>query len=95
MSNPLNKAQRAHGHLLLGAPVPQLVRFAAKRVFQRYEDTLMILEAENKRIYEALLKHGNHIGDCPQRGKLMPDACTCGFRVAIAVDHIDRGLFRE
>ncbi len=47
------------------------------------------LEKKTKRLYAALLKYGNHLGSCPQRGKLMPDACTCGFRAAIAVDHPD------
>jgi len=43
------------------------------------------LKKDNKQLYDDLLKYGNHIGDCPQRGKLMPDRCTCGLREAIAV----------
>ncbi len=45
------------------------------------------LRDDNKRLYGALRTHGTHVLGC-LGGSLNPiNACTCGFRVAIAVDH--------
>ena len=44
------------------------------------------MPGEINRLYDALLKYGNHVDNCQQRGLLAPVPCTCGFRLAIACD---------
>ena len=55
----------------------------------QYEMTLRAREKKIARLYDDLIKHGNHLRGCPQYGKLVPDACHCGLRSAIAVDRDD------
>jgi len=64
---------------------------------------LRAVEAQRDRLYADLLKYGNHLPKCGQRGTLVPQICSCEFRIAIAVNHPaneevppeDMGVLRE
>ena len=53
------------------------------------------MPGEVERLYDSLLKYGNHLKDCPQRGHLGICACTCGFRKEIAVNFLEAENFQE